>query len=284
MIIYKRFVLIIAVCSMIFLSSCEENREITVISREEGSGTRSAFTSAIGAEEKDRDGKTLDVTTELSEVTHSTAVMLSSVADNKNAIGYISMGSYNDIVKAVSVEGYRASAENIKNGSYRIKRSFSIVIPSEGVNEASADFISFIKSRQGQKIAEDKGYVSVGYSGEYAVSGISGRIGISGSSSVTPVMEALTEAYEKLNPDVQAEIQQSDSSSGIRSVSEGVSDIGMISRELSESEKETGLVSLDIALDGIVVIVNRENTKDDFSLRELRDIYVGNITDWSMLE
>ncbi|HHU22296.1 MAG TPA: phosphate ABC transporter substrate-binding protein [Clostridiales bacterium] len=253
----------------------KENTGITVISREEGSGTRSAFAELMGILS---DGT--DNTTQTAEITNSTSVMIATVEGNVNAIGYISLGSMNDSVKAVKVDGVEATAENIKNGSYPAARPF-IVASKDNLSRETRDFVDFILSTEGQKIIEEAGYISAAESGGYNGGGMRGRITLAGSTSVAPVMEVLAEAYRELNPDVEIEIQQTGSSAGMISAIEGVCDLGMASRRLKDSETEAGLTPIVIAMDGIAVIVNRKNSVDSLTGQQIKKIFTGEITDWS---
>ncbi len=259
------------------------NDNITVISREDGSGTRGAFIELLGIEEKNAAGEKIDRTIKSAEITEKTSVMITSVEGNKQAIGYISLGSLNSSVKALAIDGAKATVENIKNGSYKVARPFNIAV-KEGLNEAGQDFISFILSKEGQSVVEANGYISEGNTGAYNASGLTGKVVVGGSSSVTPVMEKLKEAYIKLNPNVTIEIQQSDSTTGMNNTLEGIYDIGMASRDLKSSELEKGLTPTAIAMDGIAVIVNNENKTDSLTSSQVKDIYIGNITKWSELE
>lgn len=254
--------------------------EITVVSREDGSGTRGAFIELLGVEQENEAGEKVDMTTLDAEVTNSTSVMMTTVAGNAKAIGYISLGSLNDTVKALAIDGVDATVDNIKSGDYKLARSFNIAV-KDGLSGTAQDFITFIMSEQGQAVVEENGYISQGNEGAYEASGVSGKIVVAGSSSVTPVMEKLSEAYKELNPDVAIEVQQSDSTTGMTSVAEGVCDIGMASRELKESELEQGLTPTVIAMDGIAVIVNNNAAIDGLSSETVRDIYTGEITDWA---
>lgn len=256
--------------------------EITVISREDGSGTRGAFIELFKIEES-VNGEKVDNTTDTADITNSTSVMMTSVAGNTAAIGYISMGSLNDTVKALKVDGSEPSAANVKNGSYKVSRPFNIVT-KDTVSEAAQDFIAFIGSAEGQKVTEDNKYISAGNSGAFAGTKPSGKIVVSGSSSVTPVMEKLKEAYIAVNPNVTIEVQQSDSTTGINNAIDGVCDIGMASRELKDSESEKGVKSTAIALDGIAVIVNKENTISDITSEQVRQIYTGDISEWGEIK
>ena len=255
---------------------------IDVISREDGSGTRGAFIELFGVEQKDASGEKVDYTTDDAEITNSTEVMITSVAGDRQAIGYISLGSLNDSVKALKIDGAAATVDDIKDGSYKIARPFNIVTTGE-VSDVAQDFINFIFSEEGQKVVEDNGYISQGNQGAYTASGKSGKVTVAGSSSVTPVMEKLAEAYKALNGDVTVEVQQSDSTTGVTSSIEGVCDIGMASRELKEEETAKGAQGQVIAMDGIAVVVNNDNPVDDLTSEQVKDIYVGDTTDWSEL-
>lgn len=253
---------------------------ITVISREDGSGTRSAFIELFGIESEDADGNTVDMTIETAEVTNSTSVMMTTVAGNPLAIGYVSLGTLQETVKALQIDGVEANVDNIKNGTYAISRPFNIATQAE-ISEVAQDFIDFILSDEGQAVVEENGYISEGSNGAYAGSAPEGTIVVAGSSSVSPLMEKLIEAYAEVNPNAEVELQQSDSSTGMNSTIEGVCDIGMASRELKDSELEAGLTPTVIALDGIAVIVNNENSVDAMTSEQVRQIYTGEITDWA---
>ena len=253
---------------------------ISVVSREDGSGTRGAFIELFGIEEKNDAGEKMDMTTEDAEITNSTSVMMTTISGNTEAIGYISLGSLNDTEKEVKIDGAEATVENIKSGAYKIARPFNIATKAE-VSEVAADFIKFIMSEQGQKVVEDSGYISQGNEGAYETSGLSGKVVVAGSSSVTPVMEKLKEAYNALNPDVTIEVQQSDSTTGVTSAVEGVCDIGMASRELKDSELEKGVSGTVIAMDGIAVIVNNESPVEELTSENIKAIFTGEVTDWA---
>lgn len=256
--------------------------QINVVTREDGSGTRGAFTELFGLEEKNSDGEKVDLTTQNAIVTNSTSVMLTTVAEDGSAIGYASLGSLNDSVKVVDIDGAEATVENIKDGSYKVSRPFNIVTKDD-TNEAAKDFINFILSSEGQAIVEKSGYIPLDDNGSYKSSVNSGKVVISGSSSVTPVMEKLKEAYAKVNPDVTIEIQQSDSSTGVANTIDGTADIGMASRELKDTEEKEGVTATVIAMDGIAVIVNDKNEVDDLTSEQVKDIFAGDTTSWEDL-
>lgn len=270
--------------SALFASGSQETKaeRINVISREEGSGTRGAFVELIGVEEK-IDGKKVDQTTVDAEIASSTSVVLVTVEGDRNAIGYISLGSLSDKVKALKVDGVYPTVESVKSGEYRIARPF--VVAYKALSDVSSDFLSFVMSEEGQKIVGKKGYIRVDDENAkaYEKRDISGSFTISGSSSVYPVMEVLVEAYMALNPKVSVTLMQSDSTTGVNDAASGKSDIGLSSRDLKESEKAKGLYDTVIAMDGIAVIVNKNNEVDGLSSAVIRDIYKGMTTTWEGL-
>lgn len=255
-------------------------KSVVLISREEGSGTRGAFVELFGIEMKNAEGKKVDFTSEEADITNSTEVMLTSVAGNKYAIGYVSLGSLNKTVKALKIEGVSPSVSSIKNGTYKISRPFNIVTKQTGLSENASDFIRFILSSDGQAIVEANGYISATQNPAYIATGKKGKITVAGSSSVTPVMEKLAEAYEKLNPEIKIEVQMSDSTTGVNSALNGVCEIGMASRELKDSEKAKGALQTKIAIDGIAVIINKENPTESASIQSVKDLYIGTISKW----
>lgn len=256
---------------------------ITVVSREDGSGTRGAFVELFGIEQNNDAGEKVDYTTDDAEITNSTSVMMTTIAGNPGAIGYISLGSMNDTVKAVRIDGAEASVENIKSGEYKIARPFNIAT-GEHVSEQAADFIKYIMSDEGQAVVEENGYISQGSEGTYTAANLSGKIVVAGSSSVTPVMEKLKEAYEVLNPNATIEVQQSDSTTGMTSAIEGVCDIGMASRELKDSETAAGLNASVMAMDGIAVIVNNDSPVEELTSDHVKAIFTGEVTSWEDLQ
>ena len=264
------------------LSGCSSNNNsaagspISVVTREDGSGTRGAFVELFGIE--DADGN--DAITQTAEISNSTSVVMTTVAGNPDAIGYISLGSLNETVKALEIDGTAATVENINNGTYKVYRPFNIAT-KEGLSETAQDFVNFIMSEQGQAIVAEEGYISVESNGSYTPSGKTGNVTVSGSSSVTPVMQVLKEEYEALNPDVTIELQQSDSTTGVNDAIAGTSDIGMASRALKDSELEQGVVGTVIANDGIAVIVNNESTVTGLTSEQVKGIYMGELTNWS---
>lgn len=252
------------------------NGKISVISREEGSGTRGAFTELFKIVDENKN----DITVATAETTNSTGVMMSTVAGNNLAIGYISLGSLDDTIKSLKIDGVEPTVENVKNGSYKVSRPFNIVT-KDGLSEAAQDFINYIMSSEGQQIIEDNGYISNADNGSFTGGKVSGSVKITGSSSVTPVMEKLSEAYKKINPNVSIDIMQSDSTIGVQDAINGNSDIGMASRELKDSE--TGVKATAIALDGIAVIVNKENSVENLTSDQVKGIYTGEFTEWSQV-
>lgn len=259
--------------------SFDTANEITVISREDGSGTRGAFIELFGVEEKDADGNKADKTTRGAEIASKTDVVLTSVASNPYAIGYVSLGSLNDTVKALKIDGVEATAENVKNGSYGVARPFNIATKGEPAGLVK-DFINFILSKEGQEVVSGS-YIAVNDNAEGFTSEMpGGKITIGGSSSVTPIMEKLIEAYKKINTGAEIELNQTDSSSGMTNAIDGSIDIGMASRELKDSEKAE-LTPIRIAIDGIAVVVNPENTADTLTRDQVKAIYVGSVTTWA---
>lgn len=252
------------------------NEQITVISREEGSGTRSAFIELTGVEADD-----VDKTTPKAEVNSSTAVVMQTVAGNKAAIGYISLGSLNDTIKAVKVDGVEATADNVKNGTYPIARPFNVATKGELTNEAAQDFLNYILSDEGQAVITEEGYVSTASTGTFASTNPSGEVTLAGSTSVSPVMEKLSEAYMAINGNVTIKIQTSDSSTGMTSALDGLCDIGMASRAVKDSELAEGLVATTICMDGIAVVVNQENEVSGLTLEQIRQIFTGEVTSWN---
>ena len=252
---------------------------ITVISREDGSGTRGAFVELLGVE--DEDGN--DMTTVSAEISNSTEVVIQSVAGNTGAIGYISLGSLDDTVKGVNIDGVEPTAENIENGSYTVSRPFNVATKGELTNEAAQDFMNYIMSAEGQAVVEEEGYIPVEGAEAFTSTNPSGSVTISGSTSVSPLMEKLKEAYEAVNPNVSIELQTSDSTTGMTNTINGMCDIGMASRELKQEELDQGLVNTVIATDGIAIIVNNDSPIEELTSEQVRDIYLGNITDWSEL-
>lgn len=277
-------VALVAVCA----TGCGKNQknaageEISVVSREDGSGTRGAFIELFGIEEEDENGEKVDKTYEKAEITNSTSVMLTTVEGNKNAIGYVSLGALNDSVKAVKINGVEATQENIENKSYTISRPFNIVT-KDGLSDVANDFISFIMSKDGQAVVTEEKYISVSNE-EFKSTMPEGKVTVAGSSSVTPLIEALKEAYLKVNKNATIDIQQNDSTTGVNSAIEGICDIGMASRELKDTEVAGGVKSTVIAMDGIAVVVNKDNAVDDLTTDQVKSIFTGEITDWEKIK
>lgn len=284
-------ILLIAVLALTTVSTAAARKkntwkpksEISVMSREEGSGTRGAFVELTGVEQKNEKGQKVDMTTEEAGITNNTSVMITGVNTNTYAIGYISLGSLNDSVKALNIENVPATSQNVKNGTYKLSRPFNIAV-KENISFAAQDFINFIMSAQGQAIIEKNNYIAVSQGQTFTSNMPAGKIVIAGSSSVSPVMEKLKEAYQEINVNVQIDIQTNDSSTGISAAAEGICDIGMASRNLKASELEKGLSPLTIALDGIAVIVNNVNPLNNLSIEDVRKIYTGEILYWKDLK
>lgn len=258
----------------------DSSMDITIVSREDGSGTRGAFIELFGIEEKNDAGEKVDMTTEEAQITNSTSVMLTTVAGDDYAIGYVSLGSLDDSVKALKIDGAEATAENIKSGDYKVSRPFNIATKEGLDNEVASDFIAFIMSEEGQAVVADNGYIPLDDVAPYEGSAPSGKAVVGGSSSVSPVMEKLIEAYKEVNPNAEIELQTTDSTTGMTSTIDGSYDIGMASRELKDEELSGGLVPQVIATDGIAVIVNKNNTLDELSSDQVKAIYTGETLTW----
>lgn len=258
--------------------SSKTNDTITVITREEGSGTRSAFVELSGVEQDD-----VDRTTAYAETNSSTAVVLQSVAGNKNAIGYISLGALSSDVKALAIDGVEPSVDTVNDGSYALARPFNVATCGE-VSDAAQDFLNYIMSDEGQAVITDNKYVSTGSTGAFTSTKPSGEVVVAGSSSVSPVMEKLAEAYMAINSSVTIKLQTSDSSTGMQSVAEGLCDIGMASRDIKDSELEKGITGLTICMDGIAVIVHPDNTVNGLSMQQLCSIFIGETTAWTEVQ
>ena len=256
-----------------------DDAEITVVSREDGSGTRGAFVELFGVQDEDDKGEKTDMTTEDATITSSTEVVMTTVAGNKNAIGYCSLGSLNDTVKAVKIDGVEATVDNINNGKYAISRPFNIATNGTP-SEVTQDFINYILSEDGQKIVEENGYIKASDAGVFKSNGAKGKIVVAGSSSVSPVMEKLMEAYKKVNTGADVELQESDSTTGMKNAIAKTCDIGMASRDLKDSETSAGLKAMVIAKDGIAVVINKENSIDNLTKDQVNNIYRGKITTW----
>ena len=261
-------------------SEWDSSMDITIVSREDGSGTRGAFIELFGIEEKDENGEKVDYTTEEAQITNSTSVMMTTVAGDDYAIGYVSLGSLDDSVKALKIDGAEATAENIKSGDYKVSRPFNIATKEGLDNEVAKDFIDFIMSEEGQKVVADNGYIALDDVKPFEGTNPSGKAVVGGSSSVSPVMEKLIEAYKAVNANAEIELQTTDSTTGMTSTIDGSYDIGMASRELKDEETSQGLVGQVIATDGIAVIVNKNNTTDELTSEQVKAIYTGEALTW----
>lgn len=264
----------------------EKNDKISVISREEGSGTRGAFIELVGIEEKNDQGEKVDHTVDTAVITNSTSVAMTSVSEDKASIGYISLASLNDTVKALKIDGVEPTVKNIQKGEYPIARNFNLVT-GDNLSELGKDFINYILSTEGQKTVAENGYIELTEAGKYEASDAvkeGGKITVGGSSSVTPLMEKLAEAYKKVNPKVEVMVQQSDSTTGVTSAIDGSVDIGMASRDLKDTETDQGVKATVIAKDGIAVIVHKDSKQEELTLEQVKDIFTGKITKWSELE
>lgn len=271
---------VLAIGSLTACGGAGSSDTISVVTREEGSGTRGAFVELTGVEEKDASGKKVDNTTVDAISVNSTAIAMTTIAGNDKAIGYISLGSLNDTVKAVQIDGVEPTADNIKNGRYALSRPFYVVTKGN-LSEPAQDFMNFILSADGQAIVSEEGYIEVDNAGIFTNSGVSGKVIVAGSSSITPVMQKLQETYQKINPNVKIEVQESDSTTGVNSTADGTCDIGMASRDLKEEEVSWGLTATAIAIDGIVVVVHKDNKVMNLETSQVKEIFAGTVTSWS---
>ena len=258
----------------------DSSMDITIVSREDGSGTRGAFIELFGIEEEQEDGEKVDMTTEAAQITNSTSVMLTTVAGDEYAIGYVSLGSLDDSVKAVKIDGAEATADNVKSGDYKVSRPFNIATKADLNNPTATDFIAFIMSEEGQAVVAEEGYIPLDGAEAYAGEAPAGKVVVGGSSSVSPVMEKLIEAYAKVNPEAEIELQTTDSTTGMENAIAGSYDIGMASREVKDEELAEGLEAQVIATDGIAVVVNNANPAEDLTSEQVKAIYTGEALTW----
>ena len=258
----------------------DSSMDITIVSREDGSGTRGAFIELFGIEEEQEDGEKVDMTTEAAQITNSTSVMLTTVAGDEYAIGYVSLGSLDDSVKAVKIDGAEATADNVKSGDYKVSRPFNIATKADLNNPTATDFIAFIMSEEGQAVVAEEGYIPLDGAEAYAGDAPAGKVVVGGSSSVSPVMEKLIEAYAKVNPEAEIELQTTDSTTGMENAIAGSYDIGMASREVKDEELAEGLEAQVIATDGIAVVVNNANPAEDLTSDQVKAIYTGEALTW----
>ena len=265
----KKILSIVLALMLVSVAAVAEG-EITVLTREDGSGTLSAFTELFGIEEMVPEAI----------ITNSTAVMMTTVQGNPDAIGYISLGSLNETVKALTIDGVEPSVDTILSGEYTVSRPFNIVTNGDATDPVAVDFIAYVLSKDGQAIATDNGYI--GEDGaDFTSAQPEGKIVVGGSSSVSPLMEKLIEAYKTVNPNAELELQTTDSTTGVSGALEGTYTIGMASRELKDSEVEGGAKAAVLALDGIAVVVNPGNTTDDLTVDQIKGIYTGELTTWA---
>ncbi len=258
----------------------DSSMDITIVSREDGSGTRGAFIELFGIEEEQEDGEKVDMTTEAAQITNSTSVMLTTVAGDEYAIGYVSLGSLDDSVKAVKIDGAEATADNVKSGDYKVSRPFNIATKADLNNPTATDFIAFIMSEEGQAVVAEEGYIPLDGVEAYAGEAPAGKVVVGGSSSVSPVMEKLIEAYAEVNPEAEIELQTTDSTTGMENAIAGSYDIGMASREVKDEELAEGLEAQVIATDGIAVVVNNANPTEDLTSDQVKAIYTGEALTW----
>ena len=259
----------------------QEDYDFTVVSREEGSGTRGAFIELVGLEEE-VDGSKEDMTTQEAIVQNSTNAVMQTVSQDAEAIGYISLGSLNDTVKALKIEGVEATEENIVNGTYKISRPFNLAFKEAEINDLAKDFLKFCLSEEAQALTLEEGYVPLKDTEKYEPAKVSGTLTVAGSTSVTPLMQKMAEKYQELNPDAKIEIQSTGSSAGIEAVIDGAADIAMASRELKDEEKDKLAVEV-IATDGIAVVVNPSSKVEDLTMDQLKQIFKGELKNTSEL-
>lgn len=259
----------------------DASTDISVLSREDGSGTRGAFIELFGIEQKDADGNKVDMTTEEAAITNSTSVMMTSVANDLYALGYISLGSLDDTVKAVKIDGAAPSVDTVKDGSYKVVRPFNIVVNEEALTPVDQDFINYILSADGQAVVTENGYIALDAEEAFESDMSEGKIVVGGSSSVSPVMEKLIEAYQTINTNAEIELQTTDSTTGVSSTIEGTYNIGMASRELKDTEE--GVTAIKIADDGIAVIVNNDNPIEELTSEQVLSVYTGETLTWDEL-
>lgn len=258
-----------------------EDYDFSVVSREEGSGTRGAFIELVGLEEE-VDGAKEDMTTQEAIVQNSTNGVMQTVSQDTEAIGYISLGSLNDTVKAVKIEGVEATEENIVNGTYKISRPFNLAYKEAKLNDLAKDFLKYCLSEDAQALTLKEGYVPLKDTEKYEPAKVSGTLTVAGSTSVTPLMQKMAEKYQELNPDAKIEIQSTGSSAGIEAVIDGAADIAMASRELKDEEKDKLAVEV-IATDGIAVVVNPASKVEDLTMDQLKQIFKGELKNTSEL-
>lgn len=288
--------LLLALSALFVSMSAIYAEQIRPITREMGSGTRSAFVDIFDIKAH-RGGKKIDAISQKAEVTNSTGVMILSVSNAKNAIGYISLGSLNERVKALKIDGVAPSVANVGNKSYKIVRPFNVAFKRDSKNALIADFLRFTQSKNAVQIIQKAGYIALPSDNQNTLKGtktspqsdyksqdLQGKLVIAGSSSITPLMEKLQEAYIALNPRAEVEILQSDSTMGINATSENIADIAMVSRELTKGEIARGLVVQVLAMDALVVIVNKNNALENLGADAIRQIFLGQITKWSELK
>ena len=259
----------------------DASTDISVLSREDGSGTRGAFIELFGIEQKDADGNKVDMTTEEAAITNSTSVMMTSVANDLYALGYISLGSLDDTVKAVKIDGAAPSVDTVKDGSYKVVRPFNIVVNEEALTPVDQDFINYILSADGQAVVTENGYIALDAEEAFESDMSEGKIVVGGSSSVSPVMEKLIEAYQAINTNAEIELQTTDSTTGVSSTIEGTYNIGMASRDLKDTEE--GVTAIKIADDGIAVIVNNDNPIEELTSEQVLSVYTGETLTWDEL-
>lgn len=251
-----------------------DNFDISVISREDGSGTKKSFIEQMGLIKNGEDGGYIDMTTDDAVVVNSTNNAIKAVELDKTAIAYISLASLDDSVKAVKIEGVNPSRENIESGDYKLQRPFSLAYREDSMTDLSKDFLEFIKSKDAKDLIEGEDLIALSNDKEYKSKNLEGKLTITGSSSLKSIVDKLSQKYESLNENVDVEVLSNESLTGLRNVSDGVVDIAMVSNKVEDESLNSEI----FAIDGIAIIVNKENDLiNDLNISELRSIYKGDI-------
>lgn len=271
------------ISTLLLITSCtgkktnvnkNKNFDLTVTSREDGSGTRKSFIEQVGLIKKDKKGNYKDLTTDNSMVINSTNGVLKAVGVDKTAIAYISLTALDDSVKAIKIDGVSPNKNTIESGEYKFQRPFGLAYKKDSAKDLSKDFLEYVKSKSAKKLIEDEGLLAITNEKEYKSKNLKGKLTITGSSSLSSIVEKLAENYEKLNKDVEVEVLSNESLTGLKNVKDNVVDIAMVSNKLQDEN----LFSEIFAIDGIAIIVNKDNTQiNDLTMEQLRDIYRGEI-------
>ena len=277
----KKILLLIS--TLLLITSCtgkktnvnkSKNFDLTVTSREDGSGTRKSFIEQVGLIKEDKNGNYKDLTTDNSMVINSTNGVLKAVGVDKTAIAYVSLTALDDSVKAIKIDGVSPNKTTIESGEYKLQRPFGLVYKKDSAKDLSKDFLEYVKSKSAKNLIEDEGLLAITNEKEYKSKNLKGKLTITGSSSLSSIVEKLAENYEKLNKNVEVEVLSNESLTGLKNVKDNVVDIAMVSNKLQDEN----LFSEIFAIDGIAIIVNKDNTQiNDLTMEQLRDIYRGEI-------